>query len=91
MLFKHERSDLEIEQSMSPEEYPTPPDSPKTTAVSTPSSFGFTRLYGTPLLTTTEVDEEMGESKMTSSNQSFDSMDIGIPHIPSDWMLPSSP
>jgi len=89
---------------MSPEEHPTPPDSPKAMAASMPSSFGFTGLYGTPIQTVSEVDEEMEEGKTSDSDSSMeegqitntgqstlDSMDIGIPHVPSDWLQPSSP
>ena len=76
---------------MSPEEHPTPLDSPKVMAVSTPSSFGLVGLYGTPTQTITKVDKEMEEGKRTSSEQSFDSMDIGISHVPSDWLQPSLP
>ena len=39
---------------------------------------------------TTEV-EEMEEDKRTSSEQSFDSMDIGVLCVPSNWMQPSLP
>ena len=105
MPLKHERSNLETERSMSPEEQPTPPDSPKSTALSTPSSFGFADLYRTPVQTIIEVkDELMEEGETSDSNSSMeegqiadtrqstpDSMDIGIPHIPSDWLQPSSP
>jgi len=87
---------------MSPKEHPTPPESPKATAISTPSSFGFTGLYGTPIQTVSEVDKEMEEGKTSDSSMeegeiadtrqsTLDSMEIGIPHVPSDWMQPSSP
>jgi len=73
--------------------------------MSTPSSFGLTGLYGTPVQTIFEVkDELMEEGETTNSNSSMeegqitntrqstpDSMDIGIPCIPSDWLQPSSP
>jgi len=102
MLLKHEQSDPETKQSMSPKEHPTPPDSPQATAVSTPSSFGFTRLYGTPTQTTIEIDEEMEEGEISNSSMeegeiadtrqsTLDSIDIGIPHVPSNWLQPSSP
>jgi len=87
---------------MSPEEHPTPPDSPKAMAVSTPSSFGFTGLYGTPVQMIMEINDEMEEGKTSDSSMeegeiadtrqsTLDSMDIGIPRVPSDWMQPSSP
>ena len=71
-------------------------------AVSTPSSFGFTGLYGTPIQTVSEVDKEMEEGKISDSSMeegeiadtrqsTLDNMDIGIPHVPSNWMQPSSP
>jgi len=105
MPLKHEQSDPEVERSMSPEEQPTPPDSPTTMAASTPSSFGFTGLYGTPVQTIIEVeDKSMEEGETSDSDSSMeegqiadtrqstpDSMDIGIPHVPSDWLQPSSP
>ena len=83
---------------MSPEEQPTPPDSPKSTALSTPSSFGLGGLYRTPVQTIIEVeDEPMEERETTDSDSSMeegqiantrqstpDSMDVGIPCIPSD-------
>jgi len=138
MPLKRERSDPEIEQSMSPEEQPTPPDSPGlvptppyspkitavsrptimissgrsisqsspvTTALSTPSSFGLANLYRTPVQTIVEIEDEfmeegetsdsdlsMEEGQITDTREStLDSMDIGIPCVPSDWMQPSSP
>ena len=105
MLLKHERSDPETERSMSPEEQPTPPNSPKSTAALTPSSFGLTGLYETPVQTIIEVkDKLMEEGEIPDSNSSMeegqyedtrqstpDSMDIGIPCVPSDWLQPSSP
>jgi len=71
-------------------------------AVSTPSSFGFTGLYGTPVQTITEINKEMEEGETSDSSMeegqimdtrqsTLDSMDIGIPHVPSDWLQPSSP
>jgi len=91
MPFKCERSDPVMEQSISSKEHPTPPNSPKAMAVLIPSSFGFTGLYATPTQTITEVDKEMEEGERTSSEQLFNSIDIGIPCIPSDWLQPSSP
>jgi len=129
MPLKHERSDPEQKRSMSPDDQPTPPDSPKATAISppelrpitmlkhspsitpesltasTPSSFGLGELYRTPVQTIIEVEDEfMEEGETTDSNSSMeegqvsdtrqstpDSMDIGIPHVPSDWLQPSSP
>jgi len=126
MPLKHRRSDPELPWSMSPEEQPTPPDSPKdenappasrpiamlkqsptpsTSGTSTPSSFGLGEIYRTPVQTiikvedeimeegeTTDSDSSMEEGQVTDTRQSTpDSMDIGIPRIPSDWMQPSSP
>ena len=105
MPLKRERSDPETERSMSPEEQPTPPDSPKSTALSTPSSFGLVDLYRTPVQTiievedklmeegeTTDSDSSMEEGQIADTRQSTpDSMDIGIPRVPSDWLKPSSP
>jgi len=90
---------------MSPEEQPTPPDSPWSTALSTPSSFGLGDLYRTPVQAIIEVkDELVEEGETTNSDSSMeegqiadtgrstpDSMDIGIPRVPSDWLQPSSP
>jgi len=113
---------------MSPEEQPTPPDSPKnetpplpsrpiamlkrspshtpdSSTMSTPSSFGLADLYRTPVQTIIEIeDEAMEEGETTDSDSSMeegqiedtrqstpDSIDIGIPRIPSDWLQPSSP
>jgi len=105
MPFKHKRSDPETERSMSPEEQLTPPDSPKSTTLSTPSSFGLADLYRTPVQTIIEVEDELMEEGGTSNSDSSmeegqiadtgrstpDSMDIGIPHVSSDWLQPSSP
>ena len=111
---------------MSPEEQPTPPDSPKeevaqplsrpiamlkrsptpsSSAMSTPSSFGLGELYRTPVQTIIELkDEAMEEGEIADSDLSMeegqyedtrqstpDSMDIGIPRVPSNWLQPSSP
>jgi len=90
---------------MSPQEQPTPPDSPKSSAALTPSSFGLADLYRTPVQTiievkdefmeegeTTDSDSSMGEGQIADTRQSTpDSMDIGIPCVPSDWLQPSSP
>jgi len=105
MPLKRERSNPETERSMSPEEQPTPPDSPKSIALSTPSSFGLADLYRTPVQAIIEVkDELMEEGETSDSNSSMeegqiadtrqatpDSMDIGIPRVPSDWLQPSLP
>jgi len=105
MPLKRQRSDIEISRPMSPEEQPTPPDSPKSSAVSTPSNFGLDDLYRTPVQTIVELEDEvMGEGETTDSDSSMeegqfvdtrqstsDSMDIGIPRIPSDWLQPDSP
>ena len=130
MPLKHQQSNPPTEQSMSPEEQPTPPDSPKDTVapipspsrpiamlkcspsmtpgssiMSTPSSFGLGELYRTPVQTiielkdetmeegeTTDSDSSMEEGQITDTRQSTpDSMDIGIPPVPADWLWPSSP
>jgi len=105
MPLKRKQSDPETERSMSPKEQLTPPDSPQSTALSTPSSFGLANLYRTPVQTIIEVEDElMEEGETTDSDSSMeegqiadtrqstpDSMDIGIPHVPSNWLQPSSP
>jgi len=105
MPLKRERSNPETGRSMSPEEQPTPPDSPKSTALSTPSSFGLADLYRIPVQTiiedkdelmeegeTTDSDSSMEEGQIADTKQSTpDSMDIGIPCVPSNWLQPSSP
>jgi len=105
MPLKRERSDPVTERSMSPEEQLTPPDSPKSIALSTPSSFGLADLYRTPVQTiievedkfkeegeTTDSDSSMEEGQIADTRQSTpDSMDIGIPHVPSDWLQPFPP
>jgi len=106
MPLKRQQSDLEMSRPMSPEEQPTPPDSPKSSAMSTPSNFGLNDLYRTPVQTIVELedDEVMGEGEVSDSNSSNeegqtadtrqstpDSMDIGIPRVPSDWLQPDSP
>ena len=76
---------------------------PKSLAASTPSSFGLADLYRTPVQTIIEVKDEvmeegetsdlsMEEGQIADTRQSTpDSMDIRIPHIPSDWLEPMSP
>jgi len=103
MPLKRRRSDLEMSRPMSPEEQPTPPDSPKSSAMSTPSNFGLDDLYRTPVQTIVEdeiteegevsdPDSPMEEGPITDTRQSTpDSMDIGIPCVPSDWLQPGSP
>jgi len=74
--------------------------------LSTPSSFGLGDLYRTPVQTIVELeDEQMEEGETTDSDSSMeegqvfedtrqstlDSMDIGIPCVPSDWLQPDSP
>jgi len=89
---------------MSPEEQPTPPDSPKGSAMSTPSNFGLGDLYRTPVQTVVELEDEvMEEREVFDSNSSIeegqiadtrqstpDSIDVGIPRVPSDWLQPDS-
>jgi len=90
---------------MSPEEQPTPPDSPKSLAMSTPSNFGLNDLYRTPVQTIVKLEDKvMEEGEVSDSNSSVeegqitdtrqstqDSMDVGIPRVPSDWLQPGSP
>jgi len=90
---------------MSPEEQLTPPDSPKSSAMSTPSNFGLDDLYRTPVQTIVELEDEiteegevsdpdspMEEGQIMDTRQSTpDSMDIGIPCVPSDWLQADSP
>jgi len=89
---------------MSPEEQPTPPDSPKSSAMTTPSNFGLDDLYQTPVQTIVELEDEVmeegevsnsdspiEEGQITDTGQSTpDSMDIGIPCVPSNWLQPDS-
>jgi len=124
MPLKYEHSDPIMQWSMSPEEQPTPPESPKdiipppasqpiamlkrspsSSVTSTPSSFGLGKLYRTPVQTIIELEDEiLEEGETTDSDSSMeegqiadtrestpDSMDIGIPRVPSDWIQPSSP
>jgi len=105
MPLKRQRSDLEMSRPMSPEEQPTPPDSPKSSAMTTPSNFGLDDLYRTPVQAIVELEDEvMKEGETTNSDSSMkegqiadtrqstpDSMDIGIPRVPSDWLQPDSP
>ena len=90
---------------MSPEEQPTPPDSPKSSAMTTPSNFGLGDLYRTPVQAIIELEDEIiEEGEVSNSNPSIeegqiadtrqstpDSIDIGIPHVPSDWLQLDSP
>jgi len=83
----------------------TSQNSPITSTLSTPSSFGLANLYRTPVQTIIEVedkfmeegetfnpDSSMEEGQIADTRQStLESMDIGIPHVPSDWLQPSSP
>jgi len=103
MPLKRQRSDLEMSRPMSPEEQLTPPDSPKSSAMTTPSNFGLDDLYRTPVQTIVELEDEimekgevsdssMEEGQIADTRQSTpDSMDIGIPRVPSDWLQPASP
>jgi len=140
MPLKCEQSKPEAPQSMSPEEQPTPPDSPEcvptppypsttitaspsrptimmspgrlpsqnspvTLTLSTPSSFRLADLYRTPVQTIVEVEDKFMEEGETSNSDASmeegqiadtrqstpDSMGIGIPCVPSDWLQPSSP
>ena len=84
----------------------TSQNSPITLTLSTPSSsFGLANLYRTPVQTIIEIKDElmeegetsdsdlsMEEGQVADTRQSTpDSMDIGIPCVPSNWMQPSSP
>jgi len=74
-------------------------------ALSTTSNFGLAGLYRTPVQTiievedkfmekgeTTDLDSSMEEGQIADTKQSTpDSMDIGTPCVPSDWLQPSSP
>jgi len=105
MPLKRQRSDPETSRPMSPEEQPTPPDSPRSLAMSTPSNFGIDDLYRTPVQTIVKLEDEVGEEgevsdfdspmeegQITDTRQlTSDSMDIGIPRVPSDWLQPDSP
>jgi len=71
----------------------------------TPSSFGLDNLYRTPVQTIVELkDKVMEEGEVSDSNSPIeegqiidtrqstpDSIDIGIPRVPSDWLQPDSP
>jgi len=90
---------------MSPEEQLTPPDSSKSSAMTTPSNFGLDDLYRTPVQAIVELEDEVMEEGETIDSDSsieegqiadtrqstLDSMDIGIPCVPSDWLQPDSP
>ena len=79
--------------------------SPGSSVLSTPSSFGLADLYRTPVQTIVEIEDEsmeegettdldlsMEEGQITDTRQSTpDSMDIGIPCVPSNWLQPMSP
>jgi len=83
----------------------SPSVTPGTSAMSTPSSFGLGELYQTPVQPILELKEESMEEGETSNSDSSmeegqiadtrqstpDSMDIGIPCVPSDWLQPMSP
>jgi len=73
--------------------------------MSTPSNFGLGDLYRTPVQTIVELkDEVMEKGEIPDSESSIeegqikdtrqstlDSMDVGIPRVPSDWLQPDSP
>jgi len=73
--------------------------------LSTPSNLGLGDLYRTPVQTIIELEDElMEEGETTDSDSSMeegqiadtrqstpDSMDIGTPRVPSDWLQPASP
>jgi len=78
---------------------------PQTSVVSTPSNFRLGELYRTPVQTIIELEDEgmeegetsdpdlsMEEGQIEDTRQSTpDSMDIGIPRVPSNWLQSSSP
>jgi len=55
----------------------------------TPSSFGLGDLYQTPVQTIVELEDE--DKVMKEGQTTPDSLDAGIPQIPSDWLQTSSP
>jgi len=73
--------------------------------MSTPSNFGLSDLYRTPVQTIVELEDKvMEEGEVFDSNSSIEegqiadtrqstpnSMDIGIPRVPSNWLQPDSP
>jgi len=71
--------------------------------MTTPSNFGLYDLYRTPVQTIVEFEDEvMEEGEVSNPSSSIeegqitrqstpDSMDIGIPRVPSDWLQPDSP
>jgi len=73
--------------------------------MTTPSNFGLDDLYRTPVQTIIELEDEIieegevsdpsssiEEGQITDARPSTqDSMDIGIPRVPSDWLQPDSP
>jgi len=73
--------------------------------MTTPSSFGLADLYRTPVQTIVELEDKAMEEGETSDSDSameegqidntrqstLDSMDIGVPRVPSDWLQPGSP
>jgi len=79
--------------------------SPAPSTLSTPSSLGLGDLYRTPVQTIIELEDElmeegettdpdlpMEEGQIADTRQlTPDSMDIGIPRVPSDWLQPDSP
>jgi len=90
MPLKREQSNPETERSMSPEEQPTPPDSPKSTALSTPSSFRLADLYRSPIQTIIEVEDEiMEEGETTDSDSSMEEGQIAdTRQLLRSWALP---
>jgi len=73
--------------------------------MTTPSNFGLDDLYRTPVQTIVELEDEVieegevsdpsssiEEGQITDARPSTqNSMDIGIPRVPSDWLQPDSP
>jgi len=57
--------------------------------MATPSSFGLGGLYQTPVQTIVELEEE--DKIMEKGQNTPDSVDVGIPQTPSDWLPPDSP
>jgi len=79
--------------------------SPTPSTLTTPSNLGLGDLYRTPVQTIIELEDEsmeegeitdadspMEEGQIADTRQSTpDSLNIGIPRVPSDWLQPDSP
>jgi len=68
---------------MSPEEQPTPPGSPKSSAMPTPSNFGLGDLYQTPVQTIIELEDEvMAEGKCLTQVHPWKKVKLQMQDIP---------